>query len=97
MRSLLKRVRVTRVLAHLTHAQYTVRVLARYALRSRARARTVNFTSLGTCVVRYGARVIKLLPQDSEHASRLRTRITLTHVRSEVKLTVRARARERKA
>ena len=32
--------------------------------------------------------VIKLLPQDSEHASRLRTRTTLTHVRSEVKLTV---------
>jgi len=32
--------------------------------------------------------VIKLLPLDSEHASRLRTRITLTHVRSEVKSTV---------
>ena len=32
--------------------------------------------------------VIKLLPQDSEHASRLRTRFTLTHVRSEVKSTV---------
>ena len=33
-------------------------------------------------------RVIKLLLQDSEHASRLHTRITLTHVRSEVKSTV---------
>jgi len=33
-------------------------------------------------------RVIKLLPQDSKHASRLRTRITLTHVRSEVKSSV---------
>ena len=31
---------------------------------------------------------IELLPQDSEHASRLCTRITLTHVQSEVKLTV---------
>ena len=36
----------------------------------------------------FSMRVIKLLPQDSEHASRLRTRIMLTHVRSEVKLTV---------
>jgi len=33
-------------------------------------------------------RVIKLLPQDSEHTSRLRTHITLMHVQSEVKLTV---------
>jgi len=32
--------------------------------------------------------VTKLLPQDSEHASCLRTRITLTHVQSEVKSTV---------
>jgi len=37
-------------------------------------------------------RVIKLLPQDSEHASRLRTHITLTHIQSEVKSTVYRRA-----
>jgi len=30
------------------------------------------------------------MPQDSEHASCLRTRIMLTHVRSEVKSTVSA-------
>ena len=46
---------------------------------------TDDFTSLRTCVVRQRARN-QLLPQDSEHASRLR--ITLTRVRSEVKSTV---------
>jgi len=51
---------------------------------------TDDFTSLRTCVVRQLARN-QLLPQDSEHASRLRTRITLTHVRSEVKSTVSAK------
>jgi len=37
--------------------------------------------------------VIRLLPQDSEHNSCLHTHITLTHVRSEVKLTVCYQAR----
>jgi len=40
------------------------------------------------CACCFSVCVIKLLPQDSEHASCLRTCIMLTHVRSEVKLTV---------